>query len=41
MLEKPPGDCIFKLDNFVETSWAQGLILLAGSGVASKWREGA
>lgn len=30
MLQKPPGDCVFKLDNFVETSGAQGLILLAG-----------
>lgn len=43
MLQKPSGDCVFKLDNFVETSGAQGLILLAG-GVArelaaSVWRQ--
>ncbi len=45
MLQKTPGDCVFKLDNFVETSGAQGLILLAG-GVAREfaasmwWRQG-
>lgn len=45
MLQKPPGDCVFKLDNFVETRGAQGLILLAG-GVARElaasmwWRQG-
>lgn len=43
MLQKPSGDCVFKLDNFVETSRAQGLILLA-AGVArelaaSMWRQ--
>lgn len=40
MLEKPPGDCIFKPDNFVETSWAQGLILLAGSGISCQFMAG-
>ena len=45
MLQKAAGDCVFKLDNFVETSGAQGLILLAG-GVARelaasmRWRQG-
>lgn len=30
MFQKLPGDLFFKLDNFVETSGAQRLILLAG-----------
>lgn len=46
MLEEPPGYCVFKLDNFVETSGAQGLILLAGRvarelAASMWWREGA
>lgn len=46
VLQKPPGDCVFfKLDNFVETSGAQGLILLAGGAARELaasmwWRQG-
>lgn len=43
MLQKLSGDCVFKLDNFVETSGAQGLILLAAwvarESAAWMWRQ--
>ena len=39
MLQKPPGGCIFKLDNFVETSGARAnpVSRWGGSGVSCQY----